>query len=1013
MNCVALKICIVGLICLNTCSTFTSATAASAVFDLCGINEINVENFTLSLNFSAQSAMESGAECSRAILLKSRRIKLTVEELNVASGAVFEIQDGPGLNKGEKIWPKDGSEKPSSFVSSGNAMFIRFKGDSRGGKGSSIFRGKISPEPYQDTCHCRGVSNGKLVCSETDRQRRCEVKCDPSHLELSINQDVTCDLVKGEWDIDIHSSPLVCQKVQSPLRIKATVNFNYANLTCQHVDHQQVENVYRAFIGNNSDVRDKGVCFSQSGVDDSECNSTRVHVNCTTKSSSSNVTVTIIDRIEEPKTLKEANSKLQELYTAYNDLKVNDVLDSKNLVIMKENKSFFIDKDSFAYMITHWCNGEKDRIRVPGNDTSFVCSTCPLHHLYNASTHMCQKCPSGSTAPERARSCIQKNGTIIPTPIKSSCNNKCMKGKRVDGNSWMCEWCPRNTYQNSSVKINPDCTPCPGDKRTVFPGAQDASECRDPCPSGAFLNTTSSACQDCPIGTYMDVDKHMFIRCKMCEMGKTTRVTGSKASSDCYKCMPGQFYNSSKSMCSPCPKGKYQDEMNKDICKDCASGTTTTDYGSKSSSECVLVCGLGKFLDDSTGRCTDCPKNTYQDQVQHREKQCKPCDSNKITNATGQSDISQCFVSCEKGSFLDKSVSQCKMCPKGHYQDQAGQNQCKQCPEGKSTTSDGESDESSCIAACSKGQYYDNGNKACSPCPFGSYQEAENHLSSNCKMCQSKKTSVKDGAHDPQQCIPPDEKDKFEALQMSLRFTSLSWSEELNDKNNVKYRQVKFAIESAIKFELRKDPSFEGVKVTDLRNGSIVADFEMYFNDKIDYVPGKALQIAAQSGKVGNFSVSPDSLKILHQDCTHPLGMENGNIKNDQITASNHFKNYEPHEGRLNAKGGLGWHAEYTRMVEYLQIDFKREVNITGVATQGQSTSNLYVKEYKLNMSDDGQIWNEYTENGKTKVKVVKYILLFQFSYLMNCISFLHLFSGTCSKLCESIKPIDDDFYIL
>ena len=1060
---------------------------SSAAFDLCGNNEISGENVTLSLNFSSDSSMKTGGECSRFIFLNSKRIKLTVEESSFASGVLFEIYDGPGLNRSEKLWPKvGGSELPPFFVSSGNAMFIRFKDYSQGDKGASTFRGKISSEPYQATCHCRGVRNGKLECLETELQRRCEVKCNFSYMELSINQHVTCDLVKGEWDINIHNMALSCQKVQMPLKVKTTVNFNYVNLTCEHVDVQKVANVFQAFLANNSDISSKGVCFNSSGDNNKDCSATRLHVNCTTNITTATTKVTIIDRIAEPATLKEANARLQDLYTAYDDLKFKDVLDARELVVNKENESFSVANDSFASMVSPWCDLQSDYIKVAGNETSFVCSTCPMHHLYNVTTNMCQKCPSGSFATERARSCTEKEDHISLTPIKSSCDNKCRKGKRVDDISWMCEWCPPNTYQNSSTKINPDCTPCTGDKKTVFPGAQGVAECRDPCPSGAFLNTSSGACQACPIGSYMDVEKHVFIQCKMCETGKTTQVAGSKSSSDCYRCMPGHFYNSSSSMCNLCPTGKYQDEINKDACKDCGNGTTTLEFGSKNPSDCVslcgageflndtadmclgcpkntyqdkthhrskeckdcgngtttlefgsknpsdcvllcgageflndtadicfdcpkntyqdkthhrskeckdcgngtttlefgsknpsdcvLLCGAGEFLNDTADMCFDCPKNTYQDKTHHRSKECISCGPNKITNETGQSEISQCFVSCKKGSFLDKSDSQCKKCPKGEFQDQPGQDQCKQCPEGKTTTSDGKFNKSACIATCGKGQYYDNANKTCNPCPYGTYQESQNHLSVDCKTCPSKKTSVKGGADDLQKCIAIERRDKFETVKMSLRFTSLPWSDKLKDRNSDDYQGTKSLIEAAIKSVLDKDLSFEGVKVTAMKSGSIVADFELYFNDKVDYVPGEALQIAARSGKVGKYPVSPESLKILDQDCAQPLGMENYKVKDDQITASNYFKNFEPYEGRLNLKGGRGWSPEYTRPVEYLQIDFKREVNITAVATQGgdrgQSTSNLYVKEYKLSLSDDGQNWNKYNENGKTKVKI-------------------------------------------
>lgn len=954
---------IAGLFFFIICTALVSASQAATV-DLCGIDEISNENFTLWLNFSGEKAMKNNGECSRVILLKSSRVELVVEELNIANGAVLEIYEGTGPNKGQNIGPKDGSQLPSSYVSASNALFIVFK-NGQGEKGPSTFRGKIAAKPYQHTCHCRGVTNGLLECSETDRERKCTVKCQPLHMDLSINKDVTCDLVKGEWDIDIHNMPLACQKVQSPLQIKATVHFNYANLVCQDIDREKVRSAFRGFVEKDNDIQSKGVCFIPGG----SCNNeTTLQVNCT-DDNSAKMAVTIIDRIAEPSTLKEANLKLQELSTAYKNLKLDGVLDSEELVMKKDNTSYTPDKGSFTKSITPLCNEQYDYIKVPGNQTTFVCSTCPLHHTYNATTQVCQKCPTGSIAPEGATSCTVKNGTNTTSPIKSSCTNACMKGKHVDAKSWMCEWCPLDTYQNSSTKLNPECFPCPDQKKTIFPGAQSVEECQDPCSRGTFKNSSSGACQYCPIGSYMDVEKHAFTKCKMCNMGKTTTGAGSKDSNDCYKCMLGQFYDSQSKMCSPCPEGKYQDEVNKDTCKDCPAGKKTLSPGSNSSSACVTLCGLGQFLNASTGNCDDCPVHTYQDIQQHHSSECKPCSENKITHAAGQSNASQCFESCNKGRFLDKS--QCKKCPKGQYQDQTGQSQCKQCPEGKSTISEEQSDESSCLTTCGKGQFFDTNTKTCNPCRYGSYQKDNNHFHVNCEMCPSKKTTVQEGGDDPNTCIAIAKEDKFETITMSLRFVSLSWIEDLKDKNSAKYQETKKFIEDAIKFEYRYDPSFEVVKVTSLRSGSVVAEFNLQFNEKADHEPVKALQDAVHSGKVGNLAVSPESLKVLRQSCSQPLGMENGQIKNDQITASTHFTKYEPYEGRLNAKGGLGWQAMYTRDIEYLQIDFKKEVNISAVATQGVQfkTDAKYVTEYKLNISDDGITWKEYKENEKPKVK--------------------------------------------
>lgn len=117
MNSVAMKIIIIGLFCLDLWpSMFISASTPLTTFDLCGVSEITAENVSLSLNFTTERAQKTGGECALVIVLKSKRVKLTVEELTIVSGAVFEIQEGPGINDGEKLGPKDASQSPSFYV---------------------------------------------------------------------------------------------------------------------------------------------------------------------------------------------------------------------------------------------------------------------------------------------------------------------------------------------------------------------------------------------------------------------------------------------------------------------------------------------------------------------------------------------------------------------------------------------------------------------------------------------------------------------------------------------------------------------------------------------------------------------------------------------------------------------------------------------------------------------------------------------------------------------------------
>ena len=81
----------------------------------------------------------------------------------------------------------------------------------------------------------------------SEAERRCEVKCKDSYMELSMNQDMICNLTREEWDIDVNRVPLSCQKIQPPLNIKATVNINYTNFTCEQLDVGKIANVFRRF----------------------------------------------------------------------------------------------------------------------------------------------------------------------------------------------------------------------------------------------------------------------------------------------------------------------------------------------------------------------------------------------------------------------------------------------------------------------------------------------------------------------------------------------------------------------------------------------------------------------------------------------------------------------------------------------------------------------------------------------------------------------------------------------
>ncbi|XP_061860824.1 coagulation factor V [Colius striatus] len=111
--------------------------------------------------------------------------------------------------------------------------------------------------------------------------------------------------------------------------------------------------------------------------------------------------------------------------------------------------------------------------------------------------------------------------------------------------------------------------------------------------------------------------------------------------------------------------------------------------------------------------------------------------------------------------------------------------------------------------------------------------------------------------------------------------------------------------------------------------------------------------------------------------CSLPLGMENGKIKNTQITASSvktsWFSTWDPSLARLNQKGKLNaWRAKLNNSQQWLQIDLLTTKKITAIATQGVKSISAenFVKTYVILYSDQGSEWKSYTEDSSSVAKV-------------------------------------------
>lgn len=113
-------------------------------------------------------------------------------------------------------------------------------------------------------------------------------------------------------------------------------------------------------------------------------------------------------------------------------------------------------------------------------------------------------------------------------------------------------------------------------------------------------------------------------------------------------------------------------------------------------------------------------------------------------------------------------------------------------------------------------------------------------------------------------------------------------------------------------------------------------------------------------------------------ECDKALGMENGLIADGQITASSYLSgSHEPFLARLHLKpvplGRIGaWASLYNDLNQWLQVDVGRQYNVSRIATQGRQDISQWVSKYKLQFSEDGVMFYNYTnELGQIKVNTL------------------------------------------
>ena len=111
-----------------------------------------------------------------------------------------------------------------------------------------------------------------------------------------------------------------------------------------------------------------------------------------------------------------------------------------------------------------------------------------------------------------------------------------------------------------------------------------------------------------------------------------------------------------------------------------------------------------------------------------------------------------------------------------------------------------------------------------------------------------------------------------------------------------------------------------------------------------------------------------NQLFVFYTGCSYPLGMENRDLPDAQITASSEYDaTHGPSNGRLNFKAGRGktgaWSAKTNDVHQWLQVDLGQEMEVQAIQSQGRQDRYQWVKSYTVSYSNDGITFTAYGQN--------------------------------------------------
>ncbi|NXV82734.1 FA8 factor, partial [Atlantisia rogersi] len=106
---------------------------------------------------------------------------------------------------------------------------------------------------------------------------------------------------------------------------------------------------------------------------------------------------------------------------------------------------------------------------------------------------------------------------------------------------------------------------------------------------------------------------------------------------------------------------------------------------------------------------------------------------------------------------------------------------------------------------------------------------------------------------------------------------------------------------------------------------------------------------------------------VYNLNCRNALGLGSGHIADSQITASGQYGQWAPYLARLDNTGSINaWSVSHSD--SWIQVDLLHVMILHGIKTQGarQKFSSLYISQFVVFYSLDGQMWRKYKGNASS-----------------------------------------------